>query len=73
MCKIPFWRLESWPLPPIPHKHLYLWSDHHTKGAWWYVTTRRIKKNQDGHVHVEEQIGRTNVEDAIMLVKFIHK
>ena len=30
------WKLESWPLPPTPHKHLYLWSDHHTKGVRCY-------------------------------------
>ena len=23
------------PYPTTPHKHLYLWSDHHTKGAQW--------------------------------------
>ena len=28
----PPWRLESRPLPPTPHMHLYLWSDHYTKG-----------------------------------------
>ena len=36
MCEIPSWRLEPQPLPPTPYKHLYLWSDHRTKGAWWY-------------------------------------
>ena len=29
------WRLEPYPLTPIPHKHLYLWSDHRTKGIQW--------------------------------------
>ena len=35
MCEAPSWKLEPQSLPPIPHKHLYLWSDHHTKGARW--------------------------------------
>ena len=26
-----------YPPPPIPHKHLYLWSDYRTKGVWWYL------------------------------------
>ena len=33
------------------------------------MTIRRIKKKKkikDSHVHVEEQIGRTNVEDTIL-------
>ena len=38
------------------------------------MTIRRIlKKTKDGHVCVEEQIGKMNVEDTIMLVNFIHK
>ena len=35
MCEAPSWRLELWLLPPTPHKHLYLWSDHCTKDAQW--------------------------------------
>ena len=36
VCEVLSWRLEPQPLPPTPHKHLYLWSDHYTKGAWWW-------------------------------------
>ena len=39
MCETPSWKLEPRPLPPTPHKHLYLWSDHHIKGAWWLKTS----------------------------------
>ena len=31
----PTWRFEPLPLLPTPYKHLYLWSDHRTKNAWW--------------------------------------
>ena len=30
-------RLELRPLSPTPHKYLYLWSDHCTKGVRWNV------------------------------------
>ena len=30
------WVIEPWLLLPITHKHLYLWSNHYTKGVWWY-------------------------------------
>ena len=33
VCKTPSWRLEPRSFLPIPHKHLYLWSDHCTKGV----------------------------------------
>ena len=35
VCKGPSWRLKPRSLPPTLHKHLYLWSDHHTKGVRW--------------------------------------
>ena len=35
VCETPSWRLEPGPLPPTLHKHLYLWSDHRTKGVRW--------------------------------------
>ena len=31
--EVPSWTFESRLLPPMPHKHLYLWSDHHTCGC----------------------------------------
>ena len=37
MCETPSWRLEFQFLPPTPHKHLYLWSDHHIKSARWWI------------------------------------
>ena len=37
MCETPSWRSKLRPLPFTLHKHLYLWSDHHTKGAQWYL------------------------------------
>ena len=37
MCEAPSWRFEPLTLPPTLYKHLYLWSDHRTKGVWWYV------------------------------------
>ena len=37
VCETPSWRLEHRPMPPIPHKHLYLWSDHCTKGMQWWI------------------------------------
>ena len=36
VCEAPSWRLEPRPLPPTPHKHLYLWNDHRTKGVQWF-------------------------------------
>ena len=33
------------PLPPTPHKHLYLWSDHRTKGAQLYGISAFIYTN----------------------------
>ena len=35
VCEAPSWRLEPRSLPPTLHKHLYLWSDHRTKGVRW--------------------------------------
>ena len=35
VCETPSWRFEFRPLPPTLHKHLYLWSDHHTNGVRW--------------------------------------
>ena len=51
MCETPSWRLEPGPLPPTLHKHLYLWSDHRTKGVRWWVSsklgdTRKINISQ---------------------------
>ena len=37
MCETPFWRIEPQSLSPTPHKHLYLWSNHRTKGVQWYI------------------------------------
>ena len=37
VCETPSWRFESRPLPPTPYKHIYLWSDHRTKGVRWLV------------------------------------
>ena len=34
--------LNTDPYPPTPHKHLYLWSDHHTKGAQWFGIFRKL-------------------------------
>ena len=36
MYETPSWRLELWPLPSTPYKHLYLWSDYCTKGVRWF-------------------------------------
>ena len=33
ICKISSLKLELCLLPPTPHKHLYFWSDHRTKGG----------------------------------------
>ena len=35
VCEAPSWILELRPLPPTSHEHLYLWSNHYTKGARW--------------------------------------
>ena len=35
LCEALTWRLGPQPLPPIPHKYLYLWNDHRSKGVWW--------------------------------------
>ena len=46
MCETPSWRLEPWPLPPTPHKHLYLWSDQCTKmcgGYYLYILKFGLK------------------------------
>ena len=38
MCvKLPFGDLNPDSCAPTPHKHLYLWSNHRTKGARWYL------------------------------------
>ena len=42
MCVTPSWRLESLPLPPTPHKYLYLWNDHRTNGARWFLLSLYI-------------------------------
>ena len=49
------WRLEPWPLPSTPHKHLYLWSDHRTKGVRWSrytISNIYMEKTQHG-CHVQ--------------------
>ena len=39
MCvKISFKDLNP-AFPPTPHKHLYFWSDHDVKEAWWYIAS----------------------------------
>ena len=35
VCETLSWRLKLRPLPPTLHKHLYLCSDHYTKGVRW--------------------------------------
>ena len=47
MCEAPSWKLEPWPLPLTPHKHLYLWSDYHTEGVWWCVLAFLIPYSLD--------------------------
>ena len=47
MCEAPSWKLEPRPLPPTPHKHLYLWSDYHTKGVRWCVLAFLIPYSLD--------------------------
>ena len=37
VCETSSWRLEPPPLPPTLYKHLYLWSDHRTKGVRWCI------------------------------------
>ena len=48
------WRLEPQSLHSIPHKHLYFWSDHHTKGTWIFllmsINMLRPNKNVNGLV-----------------------
>ena len=46
MCETLFWRLEPQPLAPIPHKYLYLWSDHRTKDVqWYYIVIKLLGEN----------------------------
>ena len=42
MCETLFWRLEPRPLPPTPHKHLCLWSDHRIKGVQWLTKDKLV-------------------------------
>ena len=37
MCEVLSWRLKPRPLPPTPHKYLYLGSDYRIKGARWLM------------------------------------
>ena len=74
MCvKFPFGNLNHglYPLYPTSTYTYGVTTTLRVHGGTW--RQEELKKIKDGHVHVEEQIGRTNVEYAIMLVKFIHK
>ena len=42
VCEVFSWKLE--PRLPTLYKHLYLWSDHCTKDAWWSLSL--IKKEK---------------------------
>ena len=44
MCEALSWKLESQPLPPTPHKYLYLWSDYRAKGMQWCQTLELERK-----------------------------
>ena len=46
--------LKPRPLPPTPHKHLYLWSDHHTKGMRWYPYKFCVSFTYTGFLFAEE-------------------
>ena len=43
VCEAPSWRLKPSICTLHPSRILYMWSDHHSKGARWYAVAIVVK------------------------------
>ena len=55
VCEVSSQRLESQSLSPTPHKHLYMWSYHCTKGVWRSLSS--ISTPQSAHSKGKQRRG----------------
>ena len=59
--------LETWSpvLAPTSYKHLYLWNDHHTKGAWWWYLGNTFQNCSIIYLHYHICVNGTVVPRSI--------